>query len=252
MARAANVHKTRAVVTGGSRGIGRAIAMALARSGMDVCVCFKTDVSAAVDTVTEAAGAGVDAFQFRADVAREDDVSSLFSAVEARWGGAEVLINNAGIYERSSFAQLAYADWKRTIENDLDSAYLCCSAAIPYMRKSGFGRIVNISSQLALKGSRHGAHYAAAKAGMIGLTRSLAIELGPEGITVNAVLPGSVKTRILDRYSGEQLREIERSIPAGRIGTPEDVAHAVAFLASRNADYINGASINVSGGLLLY
>ncbi len=241
-----------AVVTGGSRGIGRAISLALAAGGMNVCVCFKTDPSAAEDTVTEAAKAGVDAFHFRADVSKEQDVSSLFSALSERWGGAEVLVNNAGIYERSSFTQLAYADWKRTLENDLDSAFLCCSAAVPHMKEKHFGRIVNISSQLALKGSRHGAHYAAAKAGMIGLTRSLAIELGPEGITVNAVLPGSVKTRILNGYSEEQLEDMAKSIPAGRIGTAEDVAHAVAFLASGDAAYINGASINVSGGLLMY
>jgi len=241
-----------AVVTGGSRGIGRAIALALAARGMNVCVCFKTDLAAAEETVREAVKSGADAFHFRADVSSEGEVSSLFSAVNERWGGAEVLVNNAGIYERSPFADLTYADWKRTLENDLDSVFLCCSAAVPYMKKNRFGRIVNISSQLALKGSRHGAHYAAAKAGMIGLTRSLAIELGPEGITVNAVLPGTIRTRILDSYSAKQLEEMAHSVPAGRLGTAEDVANAVAYLASRESEYVNGASINVSGGLLMY
>ncbi len=249
---AKNARRTCAVVTGGSRGIGRAIALELAVKGVNVCVCFKSDEAAAGDTVAQAVKTGVDAFYFRADVSKETEVRSLFSAVEDRWGGVEVLVNNAGIYERSSFTQMGFADWKRTIENDLDSIYLCCSAAVPYMKKNGFGRIINISSQLALKGSRHGAHYAAAKAGILGFTRSLAIELGGAGITVNAVLPGSVKTRILGRYSEEQLEEMARSIPVGRIGTAEDVAHTVAFLASSEADYINGASINVSGGLLMY
>ena len=240
-----------ALVTGASRGIGRAIAHRLASSGFSICINYfenRAGAEALLSTITDS---GSDAFLARADVSDQASVQGMFSEIRKKWGRLDVLVNNAGIYQRSPFESLDFPSWKRTLSSNLDSAFLCTAEAFPLMKEQHFGRVINISSQLAFKGSRHGAHYAASKSGMIGLTRSLAIELGQFGITVNMVAPGSIRTRILGGYTEEQLSELSSQIPSRRIGEPEDVASVVAFLASDEASYVNGATVSVSGGSFL-
>lgn len=243
---------TTALVTGGSKGIGRATAIRLASAGFTVCINYLEDEEGAEAAKQSIEKSGGNAMIFRADVSDEKSVAALFSGILKEWGRLDVLVNNAGIYERANFESIDFGAWRRTLSYNLDSAFLCTSQAVPVMKRQQHGRIINISSQLAFKGSTHGAHYSSSKAGMIGLTRSLAIELGKYGITVNMIAPGSIRTRILDNYSESQLEEMAARIPMRRIGEPEDIAAAVVFLASDEASYITGATINVSGGLFLY
>ena len=246
------VTKRNALVTGASKGLGKASAILLAKNGMNVCVNYLGDRNGAEETVEEAVKHGVDAFSVKADVTEENQVKDIYSVIKKRWGGVHVLVNNAGIYERTSFEQMTFQQWRKTILADLDSVFLVTKEAISFMKKEKFGRIINISSQLAFKGSKVGSHYSAAKAGLIGLTRSLALEFSIHGITVNAVSPGGMKTQILDFFNKEQLDEMAKNIPVGRIGTPEDVANVVGFLASDAASYVTGATFTATGGSYLY
>lgn len=241
-----------ALVTGASRGIGRAVAERLASDGFSVCLNYLGNSRGAMEALEGIHASGGHGFIHRCDVSSEVQVAGMVREVEDRFGSLGVLVNNAGIYERAPFEDIDFAAWRRTLSNNLDSAFLCTRAALPLMRKGAEGRIIYVTSQLAFKGSRHGAHYAASKAGMIGLTRSLAIELGRYGITVNMVAPGSVMTRILDRYDGEQLQSMADQTPSRRIGQPSDVASAVSYLATDEASYINGATLSVSGGTFLH
>lgn len=241
-----------ALVTGSSKGIGKATAIRLAAAGFSVCINYLEDKKGAETARQLIEESGGNAMTIRADVSDRQSVRNLISRIREEWGRIDVLVNNAGIYERADFESLDFDAWRRTLSYNLDSVFLCTSEALPMMKRQQYGRIINISSQLAFKGSTHGAHYAASKSGMIGLTRSLAIELGRYGITVNMIAPGSIRTRILDTYNESQLRELGERIPLRRIGEAEDVASAVTFLASDEASYITGATINVSGGLFLY
>ena len=243
--------KKTAVVTGASRGIGKAAALALAGAGYNLCLNGLSDREELARVAEQADRASAEVMYRTGDISDEEFVRSFFREVDEKFGGADILVNNAGIYIRKSVLELDLQDWKKTIDVNLTGAFLCSKASIPHMIEKRWGRIINISSQLAVKGSRHGAHYAASKAGLLGLTKSMAIELGEYGINVNAILPGTIKTRILEHYSEKELQNMALAVPLKRIGTPEDVAGAVLFLASAGASYINGASINVSGGLLI-
>ena len=243
--------KKTAVVTGASRGIGKAAALALAGAGYNLCLNALSDREELARVAEQADRASAEVMYRTGDISDEEFVRSFFREVDEKFGGADILVNNAGIYIRKSVLELDLQDWKKTIDVNLTGAFLCSKASIPHMIEKRWGRIINISSQLAVKGSRHGVHYAASKAGLLGLTKSMAIELGEYGINVNAILPGTIKTRILEHYSEKELQNMALAVPLKRIGTPEDVAGAVLFLASAGASYINGASINVSGGLLI-
>lgn len=241
-----------ALVTGASRGIGSSTARKLAGAGYSVCINYTGNESGARQTLNSLQDQASGSFVWKADVSSPGEVRAMFDEIGSRWGRLDVLVNNAGIYERSAFDGIDFESWRRTLSVNLDGMFLCTSLAAPMMKSHGYGRIVNISSQLAFKGSRHGAHYAASKSAMIGFTRSLALELGRHGITVNMVAPGAIRTRILEGYSDEDLLRMSGEIPSGRIGEPGDVADAVLFLCSEGASYINGSTIGVSGGSLLH
>ncbi|MFQ5907879.1 MAG: SDR family NAD(P)-dependent oxidoreductase [Thermoplasmata archaeon] len=239
------------LVTGASRGIGRATAIRLAEAGHDVVVNYVEREVAARAVVGEIVEAGRQGLAIRADVASRDAVRQMIRQAEDALGPIAILVNNAGIYRRVSVDELAPARWERTLSVNLTGAFHCIQAVLPGMRKAGWGRIVNISSQIAVRGTDHGADYATSKAGLLGLTKAVALEAARDGITVNAVAPGTIETDIIADYSEADRQERNRRIPVGRIGLPEEVASMVAYLASEEARYITGATLHVNGGYLI-
>ncbi|MFQ6106099.1 MAG: SDR family oxidoreductase [Thermoplasmata archaeon] len=240
-----------ALVTGASRGTGRACAIRLAKDGFDVIINYLKNEDMAKETLAHVLRAGRKGLVVSADVSMRSDVRSMFETAGREIGLPLVLVNNAGIYPRQLFDEIDDQDWKKVLRTNLDSVYHCCKLAIPRMKEEGWGRIVNISSMLGFKGSTQGAHYGASKAAIIGLTKSLALEVARYGILVNAVAPGAIDTDILAGYNEEQKAKKFGGIPAGRIGMPEDVAAAVSFLCSEDANYIVGETIHVNGGYLI-
>lgn len=238
-----------AIVTGGSRGIGRAIALELAKKGMNVLVHYNENQNGAEETARRAMDLGVEATIACGDIADPSTSDILVDIALRSFGALHVVINNAGIYPRTSLDDLSIEEWRRVIEVNLSGPFYLSRASAPHLKRSGWGRIVNISSVIGHMGSYHGCHYAAAKAGLIGLTKSLALELGPE-VTVNAVCPGMTMTDILSVYTEDDLRIRAERLPLKRIGRPEEIAEVVAFLVTE-ADYITGAVIDVNGGLYM-
>ncbi|MCK4457153.1 MAG: SDR family oxidoreductase [Thermoplasmata archaeon] len=237
-----------ALVTGASRGIGRACAIRLAKDGFDVVINYLKNEKKANETLAGVEKTGRRGLVVGADVSKEDEVLKMFAIADVEMGPPLVLVNNAGIYPRKAFDELTDEDWKHIIGTNLDSMYYCCKHAVPQMKKAHWGRIVNISSLLGFSGLTQGAHYGATKAGVVGFIRSLALEVARLGIRVNAVAPGATDTAILRGYTKKQRKEKFGGIPAARLGRPEDVAGAVSFLCSEDADYIVGQTIHVNGG----
>jgi NAD(P)-dependent dehydrogenase (short-subunit alcohol dehydrogenase family) len=236
-----------ALVTGGSGGIGRAVCIDLNARGVAVAVHYNRGREAA-DELAASLG---NAVAIQADLGSPAAAGELVAAAAARLGPVTILVNNAGLMTDARVEELSDELLDETLNVNLAAAFRLCRAVIPGMRAAGFGRIVNVSSQAALMGSSAHAHYAAAKAGLHGLTFSLAKELGPEGITVNLVLPGRIRTAMLDERSDGRMDEWLAQTPLRRLGTPDEVAAAVGFLVSAEASYITGAALNVSGGLLM-
>ncbi|MFQ5552625.1 MAG: SDR family NAD(P)-dependent oxidoreductase [Thermoplasmata archaeon] len=239
------------LVTGASRGIGRATALRLAEDGHDVVVNYveREDAARAVADQIEALGRS--SLVVRADVASRDEVRGMVRKAHDALGPIATLVNNAGIYQRVTIDGLAPARWERTIGVNLTGAFHCIQAVLPRMREAAWGRIINISSQIGVRGTDHGADYAAAKAGLLGLTKAVALEAARDGITVNAVAPGTIETDIIADYSAADREARNRRIPLGRIGLPEEVASMVSYLASEEARYITGATLHVNGGYLI-
>ncbi len=238
-----------ALVTGGSRGIGRAIALELARRGADVAVNYVHHAEAAQQVVAEITALGRRAVALPADVGDAAQATALVTAVLDTLGRLDILVNNAGIVRDALLLRMPEADWDEVLRVNLKGAFNTSKAAVRSMLRQHFGRIINVGSVSGLMGQVGQANYAAAKAGLIGLTKSMARELAARDITVNVVAPGFIPTEInaaLDESLRERLREL---IPAGRFGTPDDVARAVAFLASEEAAYITGVVLPVDGGL---
>jgi 3-oxoacyl-[acyl-carrier protein] reductase len=235
----------RALVTGGSRGIGREITLALARAGADVVACYRSDGEHVQELARELKQLPGDHHLVRCDVSKPDEVASLVAECRARYGHLDVVVNNAGVISHVPIDELTQPEWQRVLDTNLTAAYLVTQTALPLLRPGA--SVVNIGSRVATVGIPLRVHYTAAKAGMIGLTRSLAKELGPRGIRVNLIAPGVIDTgtdlpaAVRERY--------ESMTSVRRLGRPAEIAAVVCFLASELASYVTGETINVDGGI---
>ena len=240
-----------AVVTGGSRGIGRAIAIELAKRGAKVAVNYNASAGPAEEVVAAIGAAGGEAMAFRADVSKFDQAQALIKATTEAYGRLDILINNAGTTRDTLLALMKEEDWDLVLATNLKSAFNCSKAALRPMMRQKYGRIVNIASVAGLAGNAGQTNYAASKAGLIGFTKSLAKEIGARNITVNAVAPGFVETDLTRDLPADLKEAATQMTPLGRWGTCEDVAYAVAFLASDEASFITGQTLSVDGGMVM-
>lgn len=240
-----------ALITGASRGIGRAIAMRLAHEGAAVAISYCSNEAAAQETVREIECAGGRCCSFQADVSIAQEAADLVSSAMQKLGGIHVLVNNAGVSADALTMRMSEEDWDRVLDTDLKGAFLTTKAVLRAMLRQRWGRIINISSVVGYTGNVGQANYAAAKAGLIGLTKSVAREVATRGITVNAVAPGLIETAMTDALSDELRTWMVNQIPLGHAGTPADVAGAVAYLASDDGAYITGQVLRVDGGLVM-
>jgi len=240
-----------AFVTGGSRGIGRATVLALAAAGHPVAFCYHADRDGAAETLRAAQAAGTKVVAVRADVSDAEAVDEAFSETEAALGRVTVLVNNAGTTHDGLLMRMSDEQWHNVLDTNLTGAFHTIRRAAAGMLKARYGRIVNVSSASGLMGQAGQANYAATKAGLVGLTRSVARELGSRGITCNAVAPGPIVTAMTDDMPGEWRDQIEQVVPLGRFGTAEECASVIAFLCSRTAAYVTGAVVPVDGGLAM-
>ncbi len=240
-----------AIVTGGGKGIGRAVCLALAEQGVNVAVNYAGSQSAAEETAALCREKGVQAMAVQADVAQADQVEALFAKATEAFGRLDILVNNAGITRDNLIVRISEEDFDAVLNTNLKGAFLCCKKAARLMMRQRTGRIVNISSVVGLRGNPGQANYCASKAGLIGLTKSLAKELSSRHVTVNAVAPGFIDTD-MTRVLPEAARDaILSQVPLGTFGHPEDVAAAVAFFASEQAGYITGQVLCVDGGMAM-
>ena len=239
-----------AIVTGSARGIGQAIALKLAEDGASVVV---NDIEAAAESLQKVAreitALKRQSLAVTADVSSAEDVNRLVETAAAKFGRIDILVNNAGVTRDQLLMRMSDDEWDTVLSIDLKSAFLCTRAVIRHMIKARWGRIISIASVVGLVGNAGQSNYASAKAGIIGLTKSIAKEVGSRGITANAIAPGYIQTKMTEQLSEAQTQEMLKHIPLASLGTPHDVAEAVAFLASEKARYITGQVLNVDGGM---
>ncbi len=239
-----------ALVTGASRGIGRAIALELGRRGANVIGTATSDAGAA--SIGDAlAAAGLRGRGVVLDVSNAESVQRCFKELEATEGTPTILVNNAGVTRDGLLMRMGEEDWQSVIDTDLTAVYRTCKAVMRGMMKARRGRIVNIASVVAVMGNAGQCNYAAAKAGLIGFSKSLAREVGSRGITVNVVAPGFIVTDMTDALNEQARKSLQEQVPLGRLGSPEDIAHAVAFLCSPQAGYVTGETLHVNGGMYM-
>jgi 3-oxoacyl-[acyl-carrier protein] reductase len=239
-----------ALVTGASQGIGRACAVKLAQVGATVAVAARNQEKLN-ELVKQIADSGEKAAAFVMDVGEEEQIKATFKAALAQFGKIDILVNNAGITRDQLVMRMKRADWDAVLNTNLTSAYLCIQQVIGSMLKQRGGRIINITSIFGQMGQAGQANYASSKAGLIGLTMAIAREVGSRNITCNAVAPGFIETAMTSGLSDDLRKAALQNIPLGRLGTPEDVANAVAFLASEEASYITGHVLNINGGMFM-
>jgi NAD(P)-dependent dehydrogenase (short-subunit alcohol dehydrogenase family) len=239
-----------AIITGSSRGIGRAAAIRLAQDGFKITVNYSRDEEGAEKTVQMVEDHGGEAFAVKADVSVPRDVKNMVDRTVEEYGDLGVLVNNAGFSHHATLDELTHEDWQKGLDVNLTGSFNCAKAAAPKMKELGWGRIVNISSLRAMTGSDHGSHYASSKAGILGLTKSLALELAPE-ITVNAISPGYTRTPMTREALEEKEEEIAEKIPLDRVAESPEIAGVISFLVSHDGSYITGETINANGGIYM-
>ena len=237
------------LVTGASGGIGRAISLAFAQKGWPVALHYNRNRGPAQGAAAEIAAQGGRASCFQGDLTEEEAVNRLFAQVEAELGQVSVLVNNAGIAWQGLITDMSLADWRRVLDTNLTSVFLCCRRALPGMVREKRGIIINISSMWGQQGASCEAAYSAAKAGVIGLTQALAMEEGPSGIRVNCIAPGVIDTPMNSRLSEAELAALAEETPLGRLGLPEEVAQAAVLLAENQ--FITGQTLGVNGGFVM-
>lgn len=237
-----------AIVTGAARNIGRAIALDLADAGAAVAVVTLSDMPGAETVAAEITAKAGRAFAIQADITRPDDTRRMVAETVARYGRLDILVNNAGVRPESAFENISLEEWDNVLAVVLDGAFLCCQAAAPVLAEGGRGAIINIGGLTAYTGATHRAHVITAKAGLDGLTKALAVELAPRGITVNLVAPGLIDTK---RKGEDPAHRKSRTVLAGRLGQPDDVAAMVRLLAGPRGRYLTGQTIHINGGVFL-
>lgn len=241
-----------ALVTGASRGIGKAISLELAKNGAKLALIYRSSNDEAVQLQKDITDFGGESIIIKANLSDENDVNRMVSGIIEKWGKIDIVVNCAGIMKDNYIENISLEEWNDVINTNLQGVFLTCKAVIPHLKKNGGGSIINISSQAAYRGSIKHAHYSAAKSGLLGLTFTLAKELGPYNITANIVSPGRIATDMIhERISERGKKKWMEETPLGRFGTPEEVAFLVNFLASPMSRYITGANININGGLLM-
>lgn len=240
-----------AVVTGASRGIGKAIALSLAGQGANVVVNYAGNEEKANEVVNQIQSLGRDAFAFKADVSNQKEVQEMVKETIEKFGSIDILVNNAGITKDNLLMRMKENEWDDVMNINLKGVFNCTKAVTRQMMKQRSGRIINVSSIVGISGNPGQANYVAAKAGVIGLTKSSAKELASRNITVNAVAPGFITTDMTDKLSEEVQEEMLKAIPLARFGEPEDISGVVTFLASEKSGYITGQTINIDGGMVM-
>ncbi|WP_174733894.1 3-oxoacyl-[acyl-carrier-protein] reductase [Mesobacillus harenae] len=240
-----------ALVTGGSRGIGREIALQLAKEGANVVVNYAGSEAKANEVADEIKSLGREAAAIQGDVANADAVAEMIKETVDRFGRLDILVNNAGITKDNLLMRMKESEWDDVINTNLKGVFLCTKAVSRQMMKQRSGRIINISSVVGVSGNPGQANYVAAKSGVIGLTKTAAKELAPRGITVNAVAPGFITTDMTDKLTEEVKTEMLKQIPLARFGEPGDIAKVVVFLASEDSSYMSGQTLHVNGGMVM-
>ncbi|WP_078554740.1 3-oxoacyl-ACP reductase FabG [Bacillus alkalicellulosilyticus] len=240
-----------ALVTGASRGIGRSVALELAKQGANVVVNYAGSQAKAEAVVAEIKELGVDGFAIQADVANSEDVQAMVKEVISTFGSLDILVNNAGITRDTLVMRMKEEDWDAVINTNLKGVFLCSKAVMRQMMKQRSGKIINVASVVGVLGNAGQANYVAAKAGVIGLTKSLARELANRNIQVNAIAPGFIETDMTDQLPEDVKTELLKQIPLGTLGQPEHIARVIRFLASEDAAYMTGQTLHVDGGMVM-
>ena len=240
-----------ALVTGSSRGIGRAIARELAREGWKVCINYRVRRDCAESLLEEISAFGGEAMIYGADVSRREEVNAMVSAVKEKWGAVSLLVNNAGVAGQALFQDVTDELWHRYFSVNVDGAFHAIQAVLPPMLREHAGCIINVSSMWGLRGASCEVTYSCTKAALIAMSRSLALELAPTNIRVNCIAPGVIKTDMLDALPAAVLPQLAEETPLRRLGTPEDIAHLAVFLASDKASFITGQVITADGGFIV-
>lgn len=240
-----------AVVTGAAKGIGKAIALKLASLGVNIVLNYRSSEDKAIETEKEILSLGVEVLRVKGDISKPSDVENLIDSAKKKFGKIDIMVNNAGITKDTLLLRMKEEDFDSVINVNLKGVFNCLKAITPVMVKQKEGKIINLSSVVGLVGNAGQVNYAASKAGVIGMTKSLAKEIGSRGITVNAVAPGFIDTDMTDVLGDKFKEEAKKNIPLKRLGKAEDVAEVVAFLASDSANYITGQVIHVDGGMVM-